>query len=108
MPVRRAGWIRPRTTCDALSATPGPGERLTIPGARMGRTAVLAALDILCASCPDGVLPALVAEAGAAGLPVIAECRDGATAQIADGETGILVPSRGSGRARRRRGAPGR
>jgi glycosyltransferase involved in cell wall biosynthesis len=38
-------------------------------------------------------MPHVIAEAGAARLPVVATCDNGTAEQITDGETGLFVPS---------------
>lgn len=75
-----------------LAADLGLGERLIFTGDRKDVPDLLAAMDIFCWLSAGEGMPHVIAEAGAAGLPVIATPDNGAVQQIRDGETGLFVP----------------
>jgi glycosyltransferase involved in cell wall biosynthesis len=75
-----------------LAATRGLGGILTFLGDRPDMSALLSAFDIFTwLSCGEG-MPHVIAEAGAAGLPVIATPDNGALQQIDEGVSGLFVP----------------
>ena len=76
----------------ALAASLGLGGRLAFLGDRADVPDLLAALDVFCWLSRGEGMPHVIAEAGAAGLPVIATPDNGALQQVRDGETGLLVP----------------
>ena len=70
----------------------GLADRVIWTGDRKDVPALLSAMDIFCWLSRGEGMPHVIAEAGAAGLPVIATPDNGALQQIRDGETGIFVP----------------
>ncbi|TBN39036.1 glycosyltransferase [Paracoccus subflavus] len=68
------------------------GRRAIFTGDRKDVPDLLAAMDIFCWLSRGEGMPHVIAEAGAAGLPVIATPDNGALQQIADGISGIFVP----------------
>lgn len=78
---------------DELRARAAPlGEALRFLGDRADVPRLLSGLDIFAWLSRGEGMPHVVAEAGAAGLPVIATRDGGSEQQIADGETGLFVP----------------
>ena len=65
---------------------------LTFLGDRADVPALLSALDVFVWLSRGEGMPHVVAEAGAAGLPVIATADNGTLEQIEDGVTGLFVP----------------
>ncbi len=76
----------------ALAGALGAGQALTFLGDRPDVPRLLAGLDIFVWLARDEGLPHVVAEAGAARLPVVATRDNGTLEQIADGRTGLFVP----------------
>lgn len=76
----------------ALASALGLEGRLQFLGDRADVPAILPALDVFCWLSRGEGMPHVIAEAGAAGLPVIATPDNGALQQIRDGETGLFVP----------------
>ncbi len=76
----------------ALAASLSLGHRLAFLGDRADMPDLLAALDVFCWLSRGEGMPHVIAEAGAAGLPVIATPDNGALQQIRDGRTGLIVP----------------
>ena len=70
----------------------GLDGRLQFTGDRKDVPDLLAAMDGFCWLSRGEGMPHVIAEAGAAGLPVIATPDNGALQQIRDDETGIFVP----------------
>ena len=68
------------------------GARVTFTGDRKDVPDLLAAMDVFCWLSRGEGMPHVIAEAGAAGLPVIATPDNGALQQIRDGESGLFVP----------------
>ncbi|WP_295042881.1 glycosyltransferase [uncultured Paracoccus sp.] len=68
------------------------GDRIMLTGDRKDVPDLLAAMDIFCWLSRGEGMPHVIAEAGAAGLPVIATPDNGALQQISDGTSGIFVP----------------
>jgi glycosyltransferase involved in cell wall biosynthesis len=66
------------------------GDRADVPR-------LLAGLDIFVWLAHGEEMPHVIAEAGAAGLPVIATSDHGATEQITHGETALFVPPQAPG-----------
>ncbi|WP_220443758.1 glycosyltransferase family 4 protein [Paracoccus luteus] len=75
-----------------LAADLGLDGRLQFTGDRKDVPDLLAAMDVFCWLSRGEGMPHVIAEAGAAALPVIATPDNGALQQIRDGETGIFVP----------------
>ena len=75
-----------------LSASLGVDRHLVFLGDRPDVAALLAGLDIFVWLSRDEGMPHVVAEAGAASLPVIATADNGTLEQIADGVSGLFVP----------------
>lgn len=75
-----------------LADTLGLGDSLRFLGDRSDVPDVLAALDIFVWLSRGEGMPHVIAEAGAAGLPVIATPDNGALQQIEDEATGLFVP----------------
>ncbi|MCE7986159.1 MAG: glycosyltransferase family 1 protein [Caldilinea sp. CFX5] len=61
------------------------GDRADVPR-------LLSGLDIFAWLSQGEGMPHVIAEAGAAGLPVVATCDNGAAEQITHGQTGLFVP----------------
>lgn len=70
----------------------GLGTRLTFLGDRTDVPDLLSAMDIFVWLSKGEGMPHVIAEAGAASLPVIATPDNGALQQIEDGVSGIFVP----------------
>ncbi|MCZ0960991.1 glycosyltransferase family 4 protein [Paracoccus benzoatiresistens] len=68
------------------------GHRMIFTGDRKDVPDLLAAMDIFCWLSRGEGMPHVIAEAGAAGLPVIATADNGSVEQIRDGISGIFVP----------------
>ena len=68
------------------------GSRMIFTGDRKDVPDLLAAMDVFCWLSRGEGMPHVIAEAGAAGLPVIATPDNGALQQISDGATGLFVP----------------
>jgi glycosyltransferase involved in cell wall biosynthesis len=75
-----------------LAMRRGLASSLRFLGDRSDVPAILAALDVFVWLSRGEGMPHVIAEAGAAGLPVIATPDNGALQQIEDGETGLFVP----------------
>ncbi len=78
----------------ALADGLGLAERLTWTGDRPDVPRLLAGLDVFVWLAQGEGMPHVIAEAGAAGLPVVATRDNGTLEQITDGETGLFVPHR--------------
>lgn len=78
--------LRERTTAMGLDGI------LTFLGDRADVPALLSALDIFVWLSRHEGMPHVIAEAGAAGLPVLATRDNGTVEQIVDGESGLFVP----------------
>jgi len=76
----------------SLATRRGLGGVLQFLGDRKDVADLLAAFDIFCWLSRGEGMPHVIAEAGAAGLPVIATPDNGALQQIEDGVTGVIVP----------------
>ena len=68
------------------------GPRMIFTGGRKDVPDLMAAMDIFCWLSRGDRMPHVIAEAGAAGLPVIATADNGSIEQITDGISGIFVP----------------
>ena len=68
------------------------GGRMIFTGDRKDVPDLMSAMDVFCWLSRGEGMPHVIAEAGAAGLPVIATPDNGALEQIADGVSGIFVP----------------
>jgi glycosyltransferase involved in cell wall biosynthesis len=77
---------------DALVKAKDLSSALTFLGDRKDVPALLSAFDILVWLSRGEGMPHVIAEAGAAGLPVIATADNGAVQQIEDGVSGLFVP----------------
>ncbi len=77
---------------EALAKARGLAGVLEFLGDRKDIPSLLSALDIFVWLSKGEGMPHVIAEAGAAGLPVIATPDNGATQQIEDGVTGLFVP----------------
>ncbi|WP_273501872.1 glycosyltransferase [Paracoccus sphaerophysae] len=78
---------------DELRGMAAPlGDRIIFTGDRKDVPDLLAAMDVFCWLSRGEGMPHVIAEAGAAALPVIATPDNGALQQIRDGETGLFVP----------------
>jgi polysaccharide biosynthesis protein PelF len=75
-----------------LAAKRGLGRALAFLGDRKDVPALLGALDVLAWLSRGEGMPHVVAEAGAAGLAVVATRDNGTEEQIADGVSGLFVP----------------
>jgi glycosyltransferase involved in cell wall biosynthesis len=76
----------------ALSAEAGLETSLRFLGDRADVPRLLSGLDILAWISRGEGMPHVIAEAGAARLPVIATADNGTVEQIVDGESGLFVP----------------
>lgn len=76
----------------ALAGALGLGGVLTFLGDRKDVPRLLSGLDVLAWLARGEGMPHVIAEAGAARLPVVATRDNGTTEQIADGTSGIFVP----------------
>jgi polysaccharide biosynthesis protein PelF len=81
----------------ALSDRVGLTERLMFLGDRPDVPDLMMAMDIFVWLSRGEGMPHVIAEAGAAALPVIATADNGAVEQIRDGETGLFVPHESPG-----------
>ncbi len=79
-------------TLKARAASLGLGRALAFLGDRPDVPALLSALDVFVWLSRGEGMPHVIAEAGAARLPVIATPDNGALEQIADGVSGLFVP----------------
>jgi polysaccharide biosynthesis protein PelF len=70
----------------------GLAERVVFTGDRADVPRLLSGLDIFCWLSRGEGMPHVIAEAGAAGLPVVATRDGGTPQQIRDGLSGIFVP----------------
>ncbi|PZM08920.1 glycosyltransferase family 4 protein [Rhizobium tubonense] len=77
---------------EALAAKRGLGDVLQFLGDRTDVPSLLSAFDIFVWLSSDEGMPHVIAEAGAAALPVIATPDNGAKQQIDDGISGVFVP----------------
>lgn len=68
------------------------GDRVVWTGDRADVPDLMAAMDAFCWLSRGEGMPHVIAEAGAAGLPVIATPDNGALQQIRDGVSGLFVP----------------
>ncbi len=76
----------------ALAAELGVGDRMVWTGDRPDVPRLLAGLDVFVWLAQGEGMPHVIAEAGAAGLPVVATRDNGTIEQLTDGETGLFVP----------------
>jgi len=79
-----------RPGLERLAADRGIADRVTFSGARADVPRMLAAADLFVLPSLTEALPTVVAEAMAAGLPVVAT-RVGGTPEMVDASTGVLV-----------------
>ena len=75
-----------------MAADLGLADAIHFTGDRSDVPDLLAAMDIFVWLSRGEGMPHVIAEAGAARLPVIATADNGAAEQIRDGETGLFVP----------------
>jgi glycosyltransferase involved in cell wall biosynthesis len=76
-----------------LAAELGIRERVEFKGARGDVPEILAQTDVFVLASKTETLPISILEAMRAGLPVIASDVGGISEEVADGETGLLVPA---------------
>lgn len=76
----------------ALAAELGLADALTFTGDRADVPRLLSGLDAFAWLARGEGMPHVIAEAGAARLPVVATRDNGTLQQITDGETGLFVP----------------
>lgn len=79
-------------TLRQLAAARDLGNTLIFLGGRDNVPALLSAMDILVWLSRGEGMPHVIAEAGAAGLPVIATADNGSMQQVQDGVSGLFVP----------------
>lgn len=77
---------------EQLAAARGLGGNLSFLGGRADIPALLEAMDILVWLSRDEGMPHVIAEAGAAGLALVATADNGSMQQIEDGVSGLFVP----------------
>lgn len=75
-----------------LAQSLGLSRVLTFLGDRPDVPRILSSLDVLVWLSRGEGMPHVIAEAGAAGLPVVATLDNGTQQQITDGENGLFVP----------------
>ncbi len=80
------------TELRARATALGLGDRLRFLGDRTDVPDLMMAMDVFVWLSRDEGMPHVIAEAGAAGLPVVATADRGAVEQIRDGKTGLFVP----------------
>ena len=78
----------------ALAARLGLGDRMIFLGDRSDVPSLLSALDVFVWLSHAEGMPHVIAEAGAASLPVVATKDNGSTQQLRDGVSGVHVPHR--------------
>jgi len=76
----------------ALARDLGLSDAVIFTGDRPDVPDLLSAMDVFVWLSRGEGMPHVIAEAGAAGLPVVATADNGALQQITDGETGLFVP----------------
>ena len=76
----------------ALAGALGLSDALLFTGDRPDVARLLSGLDVFCWLSRGEGMPHVVAEAGAAGLPVVATRDDGSAQQIEDGVSGVFTP----------------
>ena len=76
----------------ALADDLGVADRVVWTGDRPDVPRLLAALDVFVWLSRDEGMPHVIAEAGAARLPVVATPDNGVLEQVVDGESGLFVP----------------
>jgi glycosyltransferase involved in cell wall biosynthesis len=77
----------------ARTAELGLGETVTVTGERNDAPDLIAAADVFALSSSSEALPLVVIEAMAVGTPVVSTNVGGIADVVADGQTGLLVPS---------------
>jgi len=82
-----------RANLERLAADSGLGERTVFAGYQSSPERFLPAMDVFALTSRMEGLPLALLEAWAAGLPVVATTVGGVPEVVADGETGLLVPS---------------
>lgn len=85
-----ADFVRQLQTAVAAHASP---DRVRWLGRRSDIPRVMSAIDVLVLPSHDEAAPIVALEALAAGVPVVATRVGGTPEYVADGETGVLVPS---------------
>ena len=94
-----------RADAEALARALGVGDRVEFAGSRDDVAAVLANAHVFALASRWEGLPLTILEAMRAGLPVVATDVAGVGEEVADGETGFLVPPRDPTRFAERLGA---
>lgn len=82
-----------RRRLENLAYESGNGDRITFTGRRTDVDELLAASDVFIHPTHEDVLPTVIAEAMATGLPVVASRVGGIDEMVADGVTGVLYPA---------------
>jgi glycosyltransferase involved in cell wall biosynthesis len=82
-----------RATLERLAAEEGVADRVLFTGSRDDVGALLAASDVFVLPTHEDLLPTVVAEAMATGLPVVASDVGGLRDMVEDGVTGTLYPA---------------
>ena len=81
-----------RASLESAAAEAGVSDRVVFAGSRTDVPRVLAACDLFVLPTLSDALPTVLAEASAAGVPIVASAVGGVPEMCIDGRNGILVP----------------
>jgi glycosyltransferase involved in cell wall biosynthesis len=82
-----------RATLEHAAAESGVGDRVVFAGSRTDVPRILAACDVFALPTLADALPTVLAEAAAAGVPIVASAVGGVPEMCMDGRNGLLVPT---------------